>query len=99
MVLMTLSDAAPLPAMVTMVGLIVFGVNVGVSAYERSNELLNGKTGASANLQINLKGTSQLPNSTLIGINSTYAFLLTSDKTSVLVVPKDQVDFIRINKR
>lgn len=88
-----------LVAMTAIVATMVFGVNVGVSAYERSEQLLCGKDEAPYKHRVHFKDTSPAVTGELFGANGSYYFIYARDKGVTHVVPRDRVAQIDITKK
>lgn len=91
--------SARLQAIATMAGLFIFGTNVGISAYQRSEELLAGRYDSGAKVEVILKAKSQETTGQLMGANSAYVFLLAPNRRTVLVIPRDSVELIRVKNQ
>lgn len=87
-----------LAAMVLITGLIVFASNVGVSAYQRANELLTGKASSDPKVEVVFKSPVDERLGPLVGANSGYVFMMTRDRNSVFAIPRDRVDFMKVRK-
>jgi hypothetical protein len=97
-----LSDAFfknPLAAMTAIVGTLIFGVNVGVAAYERSEIILKGNNKAAYLQTLRYKEASRSVEGELYGANGTYYFIYERTKKITHIVPRDQVSQIDIIKK
>lgn len=88
-----------LVAMAAIVATLIFGVNVGVSAYERSELLLTGNTEASFVQKLHFKDLSPVVAGELFGANGSYYFIYERDKGVTHVVPRDRIAQIDITKK
>jgi hypothetical protein len=88
-----------LVAMTAMVGTMVFGVNVGVAAYERTEQLLHPKDEVRYVQQLRFKEESPPAAGELFGANSSYYFIYERHSGITHVVPRDRVAQIDIVKK
>jgi hypothetical protein len=80
-----------LVAMVALVATFVFGVNVAVDAYERSERLLAGAVVSGLKQQVHFKDSSPAIEGRLFGANSSYYFIYAQEKRITHIVPRDRV--------
>jgi hypothetical protein len=80
-----------LVAMVAIVATLVFGVNVAVDAYERSEHIIAGAVVSELKQHVHLKDLSPAIEGRLFGANSSYYFIYAQDKRITHIVPRDRV--------
>lgn len=88
-----------LVAMTAIVAALIFGLNVGVSAYERSEKLLEGKGDAELVQKLHFKDSSPAIAGELFGANGSYYFFYERDIGVTHVVPRDRISQIDITKK
>jgi hypothetical protein len=88
-----------LVAMTALVGTMVFGANVGVAAYERTEQLLNADVFAPYLQRVHFKDATPPAVGELFGANSSYYFIYERNKGVTHVVPRERVAQIDITKR
>lgn len=87
-----------LAAMSAILGVLIFSTDVGVSAYERSERFLTGRTDSAFRQKIIFKDVSQAVNGEMIGANGAFYFFYSRDRGVTYVVPRDRVELIEIMK-
>lgn len=88
-----------LVAMTAIVATLVFGVNVAVGAYERSERLLTGPDNPDVNQRVHFKDSSPAISGELFGANGSYYFIYARGSGVTHVVPRDRVAQIDITKK
>lgn len=88
-----------LAAMTTIAAILVFGTNVGVGAYERSERLLSGTGESGIKQRLHFKDASPPISGELFGANGSYYFIYARDKSMTHIVPRDRVAQIDITKK
>jgi hypothetical protein len=89
----------PLPAMAAIIGAFVFALNVGVSAYERSERLLAGTAKPEHELRLLFKDAAQRVDGELFGANSGYYFIYDRATRTTHVVARGEVARIDVINR
>ena len=87
-----------LAAMTAIVGVLVFGANVAVSAYERSERLLTSRDDSGFEQKVLFRDASPSVDGELFGANGSYYFVYSRDNGVTHVVPRDRVAQIDITK-
>lgn len=88
-----------LVAMTAIAATLVFGVNVAVGAYERSERLLAGPDNPNVNQRVHFKDSSPAISGELFGANGSYYFIYARGSGVTHVVPRDRVAQIDITKK
>ena len=88
-----------LVAMAAITATLIFGINVGVGAYERSERLLTGPDNTDVNQIVHLKDSSPSIVGELFGANGSYYFIYARGAGITHVVPRDRVAQIDITKK
>lgn len=77
----------------------VFGVNVGIGAYEHSERLLTGSDKPDVNQRVHFKDLSPPISGELFGANGSYYFIYARSSGITHVVPRDRVAQIDVTKK
>lgn len=88
-----------LVAMTALTAMMIFGLNVGVSSYERSELVLAGKDAATVEQRVHYKDSAPAVTGELFGANGSYYFIYARDRGITHVVPRDRVAQIDITKK
>ncbi len=88
-----------LVAMTAIAATLVFGVNVAVGAYERSERLLTGSDNQDVYQRVHFKDSSPAISGELFGANGSYYFIYARGSGVTHVVPRDRVAQIDITKK
>lgn len=87
-----------LVATTTIVAALIFGLNVGVSAYERSEMLLTGRS-EGGHQKLHLKSNTPAITGELFGANSSYYFIYDRHMKATYVVPRERIEQIDITNK
>lgn len=88
-----------LVALAAILSTLIFGFNVGLSTYEHSELILNGKDKSTHTQQVQFNDANRNINGVLYGANSSYYFFYARDNRVTHVVPRDKIMQIDIVKK